>query len=99
MATHAGDAGLLWRQASLLGPLTESLRASRAAARGATISRRDLRLSPAPWLAGLAALGDVLYLSGHASGALLRELPQGMLLESMGLAPLLHSAVRCRQAA
>jgi len=31
----------------------------------------------------------VLYPSGHASGALLRELPPGVLLESICLAPLL----------
>ncbi|MFA6228878.1 MAG: hypothetical protein WC617_01725 [Rhodanobacter sp.] len=90
MAAHAGDAGLLWRRASLLGPLAECLRASCRRDSAVAVSRRHLRLSPARLLAGLPALGDVLYLSSHAGGAQLRELPQGVLLESICLAPLLQ---------
>jgi hypothetical protein len=87
MATRAGDAGLLQRKAWLRGALAERLQAS--GRRGAAaVSCRRLHLSPARWLAGLAALGDVLYLSGHARGGLLDELVQGVLLESMVLAPL-----------
>ena len=88
MATHAGDAGLLRREALL----SNALRVSCSRDSSAAISRRRLRLSPAQWLAGLPALADVLYLSGHASAALTCELPSGVLLESRVLMPLLSCA-------
>ncbi len=88
MATRAGDAGLLRREVSLFEAKAEGRRGP-GRRDNTAISRRRLRLSPMQLIAGLPALGDLLYLSSHDSEVPLRELPPGVLLQSICLAPLL----------
>lgn len=90
MLDHTADAGLLGREAALLAPVAARLHGAARDGRASVISRRRLRLSPQELICRLPALGDVLCVSGHASGALLRELPRGTLLQSIQLAPLLQ---------
>ena len=52
-------------------------------------NRRDLQISPARLLEGLPELGSVLYLPMCLHCAPRRDLPRGLLVETMQLAPLL----------
>lgn len=55
--------------------------------------RRHLPISPSHLLAQLPALGDVLYVPMRPQGSAARELPHGVLVEVMQLAPLLQTCV------
>lgn len=56
-----------------------------------TISRRSLRTAPARLVDHLPELGNVLYLPMCPDGSFTRELPRGLLVEMMQLAPLLQT--------
>ncbi|WP_426688883.1 hypothetical protein [Rhodanobacter ginsengiterrae] len=56
-----------------------------------TVNRRSLQTAPARLIAGLPELGSVLYVPMRPDGSVLRELPRGVLVEVMQLAPLLQT--------
>lgn len=89
MGMRLDRAGLLRRVAA---PFAAGRRASLCgAAEAAATCRSRLCLSIARWLAGLPALGNVLYAPSAMPGRLRgRPLP-GLLVESADLAPLLHA--------
>jgi hypothetical protein len=59
-------------------------------AAGTVISRRCLRLAPAQFVGGLPALGSVLYVPMRPRMSSTWEMPTGLLVEMMQLAPLLQ---------
>jgi hypothetical protein len=56
-----------------------------------TISRHGLRVSPARLLASLPALGSVLYVPMRPGNMTAWEMPRGLLVEALQLAPLLQT--------
>ncbi len=56
----------------------------------AAVSRRTVRMAPTCLLENLPALGNVLYMPMHLE-ARHREMPRGLLVETLSLGPLLHT--------
>lgn len=71
--------------------LLHRLQDLRLQAATAPVSRRGLRMTPARLIAGLPALGNVLYVPMRPGGSTVRELPRGLLVEAMQLVPLLQT--------
>ncbi|KRE85435.1 hypothetical protein ASG75_07530 [Rhodanobacter sp. Soil772] len=71
--------------------LVHRLQDLRLQAATASVSRRGLRMTPARLIAGLPALGSVLYVPMRPGGSTVRELPRGLLVEAMQLVPLLQT--------
>ena len=63
------------------------------------IHRRRLPTAPARLIDGLPELGNVLYVPMCPDGTVLRELPRGLLVETMQLAPLLQTCTLCAASA
>ena len=74
----------------MFSPLLHRLQDCRLHAADAVISRRGLRLTPAQFAGGLPALGSVLYVPMRPRMSSIREMPSGLLVEAMQLAPLLQ---------
>lgn len=74
----------------MFSPLLHRLQRRDLHAAGAAISQRCLRLAPAQFVGGLPALGSVLYVPMHPCMSSIREMPTGLLVETMQLAPLLQ---------
>ena len=71
--------------------LVHRLQDLRLQAATAPVSRRGLRVTPVRLIAGLPALGNVLYVPMRPGSSTVRELPRGLLVEAMQLAPLLQT--------
>ena len=74
----------------MFSPLLYPLQGRCLHAAGAVISRRCLRLAPAQFVGGLPALGSVLYVPMRPCMSSIWEMPTGLLVETMQLAPLLQ---------
>jgi hypothetical protein len=74
----------------MFSPLLHRLQGRCLHAAGAVISRRCLRLVPAQFVGGLPALGSVLYVPMRPCMSSIWEMPTGLLVETMQLAPLLQ---------
>lgn len=91
MEMRLDRAGLLRRMAAMICPGGDFLSGPCAHADGATVCRSRLCLTAAQWVAGLPALGDVLYLSGQMDCAWQQRLSPGLLVECAELGPLLQT--------
>ncbi|OOG59827.1 hypothetical protein [Rhodanobacter sp. C03] len=74
----------------MFSPLIHRLQECWPRAISTTISRRWLRLAPILLVRNLPALGSVLYVQLQSARRPTRQLPRGLLIESMQLAPLLQ---------
>lgn len=63
----------------------------RLPASASAVSRRGLCMAQACFVAALPALGNVLYVPMRPNGSVVRELPRGLLVETMQLMPLLQT--------
>ena len=75
----------------MFSPLLHRLQGRCLHAAGAVISRHYLRQAPAQFVGGLPALGSVLYVPMRSCMSSIREMPTGLLVEIMELAPLLQT--------
>ncbi len=91
MGMRPDRARWLRRVAAMICPGGGELPAVCGHAKGSTVCRARLCLTATQWAGGLPALGDVLYLSGHAGCASQNGLSPGLLVESVELAPLLQT--------
>src|SRR3546814_2312957 len=71
--------------------LFHRLQELRLPASATTVSQRGWCVAQARFVAGLPALGNVLYVPMRPNGTTVRELPRGLLAEAMQLAPLLQT--------
>lgn len=83
-------ASVLRRVASAIGPAAGCLASACGAADEAGVCRTRLDITVAEWIAGLPALGEVLYLPCRTHCATRASLVPELLVESVGLAPLQH---------
>lgn len=83
-------ASLLRRVAGALGPVAGHLVTTCCPAEEASVCRTRLRVTATEWIAGLPALGDVLYLPCRMHCAARKGVAPRMLVESVELAPLQH---------
>src|SRR3546814_10197319 len=67
--------------------LFHRLQELRLPASATTVSQRGWCVAQARFVAGLPALGNVLYVPMRPNGTTVRELPRGLLAEAMQLAP------------
>lgn len=72
----------------MFGPWVHRLQAFRPQACAPSISRRDMRVTPAELAAGLPSLGNVLYVPMRSHDW---KMSRGLLVEAMQLAPLLQT--------
>lgn len=91
MGMRFDHASLLRRVAAVIGPAHGSLFETCGVAEEAPVCRMRLRLSATEWMAGLPALGDVLYLPCRMNCPVHAGLLPGVLVESVDLVPLLHT--------
>lgn len=91
MGVQFDRAGLLRQVAARINPRAGSCRGAGVSPDGTAVCRSPWCLATARWIAGLPALGNVLYVTSGVHGAMQgRPLP-GLLVESIELAPLLHT--------
>lgn len=74
----------------MFSPLLRQLQELCLRPAGANTCRRRLRLAPASLIEALPALGSVLYMPLAACGPAMPEMPRGVLVEALQLAPLLQ---------
>lgn len=84
-------ASLLRRMVDMICPGNGFLAGACGYADGATVCRSRLCLTAAQWVAGLPALGEVLYLSAHVDCVWQQPLSPGLVVESAELASLLQT--------
>ncbi|MEO9090572.1 MAG: hypothetical protein ABI247_09600 [Rhodanobacter sp.] len=88
---RSDHARLLQRVAAVIGPDSGYQAALGGRTCNAPVCRTRLRLTAAQWVAGLPALGEVLYLSGPLECGSRVALSPGVLVESIELGPLLQT--------